>query len=103
MYLVSVLFVAVTSIGLVAARARFPAGLATWSACLILLLPMTGLVQTGYQEFADRYTYLAGLPLAFLVGAGVDRLLARAARPWTLAGLIALGVAALDRCAPHRE
>jgi protein O-mannosyl-transferase len=37
------------------------------SSFLVLILPFVGLTQTGYQLIADRYTYLATLPLGILI------------------------------------
>ncbi len=51
------------------------APLALWSCYLVLLLPVMGLVKVGEQSAADRYTYLASVPV--LLGAGL--LLRRAA------------------------
>jgi Flp pilus assembly protein TadD len=53
-----------------------PAILAGWGAMLALMLPLVLLVP-GQQPLADRYSYLAGMPLAVLAGAGVATLLSR--------------------------
>ena len=44
----------------------------------MILLPVLGIVQNGWQIAADRYTYLAGLGWALLAGAGM--------RAWCAAG-----------------
>lgn len=44
-------------------------------AYVLLLLPVLGLFQSGIQEAADRYTYLPGVVIAVLAGAGVLRVL----------------------------
>jgi protein O-mannosyl-transferase len=74
--------VAVISISLVllALRRRWPAGLAAWAHSLIVLLPVSGLVHTGYQLAHDRYSYLSGLGLALLVGGGLVWALGQRAR-----------------------
>jgi len=55
-----------------AARRRCPAALAAWISYLILLLPVSGLFQKGVPiAAADRYAYLATIPLGLLAGAGV--------------------------------
>jgi tetratricopeptide (TPR) repeat protein len=41
---------------------------------LVLVFPFLGIVQTGAARAADRYTYLAAIPVAILAGAGVSRL-----------------------------
>ena len=43
-------------------RRRAPGLLAAWAAAVAIVLPVLGLVQTGPQEAADRYTYLAAAP-----------------------------------------
>ena len=63
-------------------RRRWPAGLACWAYSLALLAPVLGIVSTGPQLAADRYTYLSFLSWAVLAGAGllfVTRSAARAA------------------------
>jgi tetratricopeptide (TPR) repeat protein len=54
--------------GLVLLRRRAPAALAAWIAFALLLAPVTGLVQRGPQLVADRYSYLACMPLALAFG-----------------------------------
>jgi protein O-mannosyl-transferase len=49
-------------------RARWPAGLACWAYHVVVLAPVLGIVQTGPQLVADRYTYLACLGWAALAG-----------------------------------
>ena len=54
---------------LVAARRRWPAGLAAWTVYAVTVAPVGGLaVHTGPQIAADRYTYLACMGLALLAG-----------------------------------
>ncbi|MBI2525909.1 MAG: hypothetical protein HYV93_07980 [Candidatus Rokubacteria bacterium] len=63
-------------------RRRWPALAAAAAAYAITLLPVIGVVQSGPQITADRYTYLACLGWALLAGAGVgwcaERWMARA-------------------------
>jgi protein O-mannosyl-transferase len=49
-------------------RVRWPAGLACWAYHVVVLAPVLGIVQTGPQLVADRYTYLACLSWAVLAG-----------------------------------
>ncbi|HVE39130.1 MAG TPA: tetratricopeptide repeat protein [Planctomycetota bacterium] len=63
------------SAGLLAARRRWPAGLATWVCYAILLAPVLGFFVKGYQRAADRYSYLSCLPFSFLAAAGIAALL----------------------------
>lgn len=51
-------------------RNRQPAPLAGWVATLVLILPVSGLIQIGRQAAADRYMYLAMLPLLLLAAGG---------------------------------
>src|SRR5262245_45423610 len=64
------LVLALTVVALGRAR-RWPGLSATWVAYVVVLLPVSGLVQNGPQIAADRYTYLAGAPWALLAGAGL--------------------------------
>jgi Flp pilus assembly protein TadD len=50
------------------ARRRAPWAWTAWLAYLAALAPVSGLVQNGAQIAADRYTYLACLPFALVVG-----------------------------------
>jgi Flp pilus assembly protein TadD len=56
---------------LLMARHRWPAVLASWACYVILLLPVLGVVQSGPQIVADRYSYLSCLGWAMLAGAGI--------------------------------
>ncbi len=69
------LAVAAFSGGLFLLRRKWPAGLAVWLSYAILLSPVSGIMQTGPQLVAARYSYLPCLGLALLVGAGVCFLL----------------------------
>src|SRR5256886_989904 len=64
------LVLAITAVVL-ALRRRVPGLPAAWVAYVVVLLPVLGIVQSGPQIAADRYTYLAGLGWAILAGAGV--------------------------------
>jgi tetratricopeptide (TPR) repeat protein len=91
-YVLCMLAVAALTAALVIARRRWPWALAAWACYVITASPVLGVVQTGPQVAADRYTYLACLPWAVLVAAGVGRLDAPVVRLAVLAGLGALGV-----------
>lgn len=69
-YLLSVLLVACISISVLAIRRRHPWAPAAWISHIALLLPVLGLVPYGPQIAADRFTYLASLPIAVLGSAG---------------------------------
>jgi len=70
-YLVSAAGVIAISAAAVAVRRRSPWLSAAWASYLLMVLPVTGLVQNGPQIAADRYTYLPCLPFAILVGLAV--------------------------------
>lgn len=76
----AVLVVAVTAAALATWR-RWPWLLASWVCYAATVSPVLGLAQTGPQIAADRYTYLACLPLALLVGAAAVRLSRTQPRP----------------------
>jgi protein O-mannosyl-transferase len=52
-------------------RRRVPAVAAGWGAYVALVLPVSGLMQTGLSAVALRYAYLAMLPLLLLAGAAM--------------------------------
>lgn len=70
-FLAAVLAVIGITVALVAARRRWPAGLAVWLAYAITLAPVSGLAHAGPQLVADRFGYLPSLGLCLLLGAGV--------------------------------
>jgi tetratricopeptide (TPR) repeat protein len=66
--LASVVCVGMITVLVVWYRRRLPALAAAWGAYLALLLPVSGLMQTGSETMAPRYAYLAVLPLLLVVG-----------------------------------
>lgn len=50
---------------------KLPAIAAAWACFLITIAPVSGLTQAGSQIAADRYSYLACVPFAFLVGGAI--------------------------------
>jgi hypothetical protein len=77
-FLLALLGVAVTVAILYVARRRFPGGLAAWIHMAIVVAPVSGLIHSGIQLGADRYSYLADLGFTLLVGYGLTwTLLAR--------------------------
>jgi protein O-mannosyl-transferase len=75
------------SLGLFAARQRWPAGLAGWITYLLLLAPVSGVAQAGPQLVADRYSYLSCMVWAVLLAAVLSRLW----RPWTAVPRLVMG------------
>jgi protein O-mannosyl-transferase len=110
-----VLAVIALTVALVLLRRRWPAGLAAWGQSVIVLVPVSGVVHSGNQLAADRYSYLATLGFAVLAGAGLVWALRQAAgrpaRPWlprlvwVSAALlvVALGVAARAQTAIWKD
>ena len=77
-FLVPVLFCVAVTVVAVWQRKRTPVLLAAWGSYLALLLPVCGLVQVGGQAVADRYAYLAMVPVLLVLGsAGVMDVAAR--------------------------
>ena len=54
-------------------RDKFPDGMAAWAYYLVTLAPVLGVVQTGAQAAADRYTYLPSLGFFLFLSAAVAR------------------------------
>jgi len=52
-------------------RNRWPALPTVWLAYMVILIPVSGIFQTGPQMVADRYTYLSCLGWTVMVGGGV--------------------------------
>ena len=70
-FLVPVLFCAAVTVAAVWQRQRTPVLLAAWCSYLALLLPVSGLVQVGGQAVANRYAYLAMVPVLLALGSAV--------------------------------
>src|SRR5213594_1373042 len=70
-----------------ALRRRVPGLLAAWVVYVVVLLPVLGIVQSGPQIAADRYTYLAGLGWAILAGAGLLSCWQTSPAPLPIAGV----------------
>jgi len=91
--------VAISYVALVKATTR-PYLAVGWLWFVGMMLPVSGLLQTGLQSIADRYTYLPAIGLAIMAVWGLRELVAslfagRAAQ----VGLAATGVACLCICA----
>lgn len=52
-------------------RRRWPAVLAAWVHSALMILPISGVVHSGFQLAHDRYSYLSGLGFALVGGAAV--------------------------------
>jgi Flp pilus assembly protein TadD len=85
-------------------RHRHPYLLVGWGWYLVTLLPVLGLVQTGLQSRADRYTYLPSVGIALMVVWGVAELLGRRRpRRARLEGALLLALAAVGMLARTRD
>ncbi|HET7340425.1 MAG TPA: tetratricopeptide repeat protein [Methylomirabilota bacterium] len=80
-FLVATLIVLLAAAALVVARRWWPAGLAAAVAYALTLAPVSGIAQAGPQLVADRYSYLATLGLALLLGSAIVALVTSALRP----------------------
>jgi tetratricopeptide (TPR) repeat protein len=87
-FLLPTLAVIVGAVALLRGRRRFPAGVAAAAAYAITISPVLGLVQSGPQLVAERYSYLAGLPFALLAGAGVGAWARRRPRGAAIGALV---------------
>ena len=76
-FLASTVLVVAVAAALVVARGWWPAGLAVAAAYAFALAPVSGLAHAGPQLVADRYSYLATLGLALLLGGGLMAVLTR--------------------------
>jgi hypothetical protein len=88
----SVLGVGVVTGLVVWERRRTPAAAAGWAAYVMLVLPVSGLTQTGMAAASQRYAYLAMVPLLLLAGGAVVWLWRRSAT------VVRLGLAAVLAC-----
>ncbi len=51
------------SVAVIVLRRHFPSLLTGWFGFVGILVPMIGLIQAGPQPYADRFTYIASIPL----------------------------------------
>jgi len=93
-FAVPLLLVVVATVAALLAWRRHPWVLAAWIAYVAILSPVLGIAQTGPQLAADRYTYLASLPLAALFAAAVARAPRRAPAVLAVAAAVVLAYGA---------
>jgi len=84
-YMVMAAAVVVVGVLLVLFRRRVPAVVAAVAAYGVILLPNLGLVQISQQAAADRYSYLATVPLVLLLAGGLYAAWRRLERPAVVA------------------
>jgi tetratricopeptide (TPR) repeat protein len=70
-FLVPLLFCMVVTVVAVWQRERMPVLVAAWWSYLALLGPVLGLLQVGGQAVADRYAYLAMVPVLIAFSSGI--------------------------------
>jgi Flp pilus assembly protein TadD len=84
------------SVGVFLLRRRVPGLLAAWLSYLVILAPNLGLVRSGAQIAADRYSYMATMGAVVVLAAGFCGWAQRGRRAWpAAAGWTAASVAAL--------
>jgi protein O-mannosyl-transferase len=71
---VSMLLLALITVGVLAGRRKHPYLLVGWLWYLGMLVPVLGIMQVGSQAHADRYTYLPQIGLLILVAWGLSEL-----------------------------
>jgi Tfp pilus assembly protein PilF len=91
-YVLGLALVVAAAVGLFLARSRAPWLVAAGACYVLILSPVLGFVQSGQQKVADRYTYLACMPFAVLVAAGLRRVLVTGPGWARQAGAAAAGV-----------
>ena len=95
-YLLSAAGVLAAAGALVAFRRRSPGTVVAFVCYAILVSPVLGFAQSGVQLVADRYAYVASLPLALLAGAALATLAragGRIAAAVSIAVVATLGIA----------
>jgi len=83
-------------------RHRWPALAAAWAAYLALLVPAAGLVPSGLQATADRYTYLPGVVVAIAVAVAAARWASAHKGRITSAAVVALVLLAAEAVTARR-
>jgi protein O-mannosyl-transferase len=74
-FLIPLLAVLAVTGALLALRRRAPGALAAWAHAAAFVAPVSGVVHSGVQMVADRYSYLAQVGFVVLAGYGLVRLL----------------------------
>ncbi len=73
------LFNAALMVALLFLAKRLPSLFVAWICYLVIITPLLGVAQSGYQLTANRYTYLSMISFALLFGGGVAAVLSRLA------------------------
>jgi tetratricopeptide (TPR) repeat protein len=104
----SAAFLIAATVFVVLYRRRSPWLFAGWLWYLVALLPVVGLVQVGWQAFADRYTYVPSIGLAAaavwgIASAAEGRLSTRALAAATVLAAAALSAVTVRQLATWRD
>jgi len=94
-FAIALVAVIVITTALILLRRRWPAALTAWVGSAIVLAPVSGVVHSGEQLAADRYSYLACLGLAVLAGAALALAMQRGAATRLVAVVAVVTVGAL--------
>ena len=94
-FLLPALVSATALVALVVLRRRLPLLVLAVGAYLLLVLPVLGIAQSGIQLVADRYAYLATMPLVLWVAGALLELVRRHESVWVRAGIVALVASSL--------
>jgi tetratricopeptide (TPR) repeat protein len=70
-FVLGALAVLAITLALVVLRRRCPSGLTAWICYAVIVSPVLGLLQTGHQLVADRYSYLPAVALGAVVAAAL--------------------------------
>ena len=78
-FMLPALGLVLVTIALILLRRRYPGGLAAWTYSALVILPISGVVHSGFQLAHDRYSYLSGLGFALLAGGAIAWIMGSAA------------------------
>lgn len=95
----------VVTVGLYLLKKRWPAGLVCWGYSVAMLAPVLGIVSTGPQLVAERYSYLACLSWALLAGGVLLSVLRAASQTCTtlVASVVAAAIVAFFSLLTSRQ
>ena len=102
-FIVAVILVIAAVVLIWRERARRPWLIAAAAFYGVCLSPVIGLCQNGLQIVADRYSYVACLPLALIAGAALSAALRRVSRRGPALAAAALAVAALTAACVRQQ
>jgi Flp pilus assembly protein TadD len=101
--LIAATLLAATTAGVISLRRRRPYLAVGWAWFLGTLVPVIGIVQTGSQAMADRYTYLPHVGLFVAVAWSARELAARSRTHARVTAALAVGTLVALGAATHRQ